>query len=142
MIDSGPALTKFNEGYRGSVYLDTAKVPIPTGGYGHAFLQKSSLPKEIWDQIFTYDYGNALSDYDKMSLNLDDVRKAVVVDILFARGLGHCLSIESAPFFAALRMRDWLSACNELEQWAWFKAVGTRGPRLQKLIKEGRWDVL
>ena len=137
MIDSGPALTKDNEGYVEHVYPD--KYNNPTGGFGHAFLPKSKLPREIWESIFQYDYGLALNDYERFGLDLDDVRKSVVVDILFARGLGNCMKPESKGFFDALRVKDFEKAGAELELWPWYGRVGRRGPRLKKMIQQGSW---
>jgi GH24 family phage-related lysozyme (muramidase) len=140
MIDSGPALTMDNEGYSEGVYLDS--LGFPTCGYGYCLDSNRvcKTVKEWHEQKFYENYQKAEEDYEAYDFGLDPIRRAAVVDLLY--NLGPNKFSKFVGFHAALKMRDWLSACASLEHSLWFRQVGRRGPRICKLIKEGRWDVL
>ena len=55
-------MIKRHEGYRDRVYMDS--VGVPTGGYGHAFLNGSPLPAMVCDLLFQQDYDIAVRDYE------------------------------------------------------------------------------
>ena len=140
MIDSGLALTMDNEGYREGVYLDS--LGYPTTGYGFC-LDSTMVYGSVkeWHQRKFYEmYSQAEANYEKYGFGLDPIRRAAVVDLLY--NLGPTKFAKFHNFIAALRMRDWGSAVNSLEHSLWFKQVGRRGPRITKLIRDGRWDSL
>ena len=139
MIDSGPAFTKDAEGYSKEVYLDS--LSYPTHGYGCLLKKrKYNSVKEYHDELFMEKYSQAEVDYCALGLDLDDVRRAAVVDLIY--NLGGEGFKQFKDTIAALKMRDWILAATCLENSKWYKQVGRRGPRICKLIKEGRWDVL
>ena len=137
MIDSGPALTMDNEGYREGVYLDS--LGYPTTGYGfcldYSVTYKSV--KEWHESKFREMYSRAEADYEKYNFGLDIVRRAAVVDLLY--NLGPNKFSKFIGFHAALRMKDWLSAVAALEHSLWYKQVGRRGNRIVGIIKTGQW---
>jgi lysozyme len=131
---------KKHEGYRNDVYIDT--VGVPTGGYGHAFHVGSSLPKDIWDEVFEYDFMLA---YDFMcdlvhQRELDHigaVRRGVLVDMAF--NLGGTGLLKFKKFLDALRRSDWMEAGKCMEQSKWWGQVGERAVRLRRQIETGEW---
>jgi lysozyme len=138
MIDSGPALTKDHEGYS-PIYLDS--MGYPTQGYGSLLKKKSyKTLREYHEELFQEQYDQAVKEYETIGLSLDAVRTAAAVDMCYNLGLKGLLGFNH--FLAAIKMRDWLSAAASLENSLWYKQVGRRGPRITKLIREGRWDVL
>ena len=140
MIDSGPALTMFNEGYREGVYLDSEG--YPTTGYGYCL--DSALVyhtvKEWHEAKFREMYQQAEVNYERYGFVLDPVRHAAVVDLLY--NLGPTRFAKFIRFIAALRAQDWEAAANSLENSLWFRQVGRRGPRIINLIQHGRWDAI
>jgi GH24 family phage-related lysozyme (muramidase) len=140
MIDNGPALTQDNEGYVEGIYLDS--LGFPTCGFGKLLDGRMAYKsvREWHEKIFYEEYSKAEAEYEKMGFDLDSIRRAAVVDLLYNLGPNRFSKFNG--FIAALKMRDWGSAVNSLENSLWYRQVGRRGPRITKLIKEGRWDVL
>ena len=140
MIDSGHALTMDNEGYVEGIYLDS--LGFPTCGYGKLLDGRMvcNSVKEWHERIFYEEYAKAEAEYERLGFSLDPVRRAAIVDLLYNLGPNKFAKFHN--FIAAIKMRDWLGAVNSLEHSLWFKQVGRRGPRITKLIKNGRWDAL
>jgi len=128
------AMIKRHEGYRESIYYDT--VGIPTGGYGHAFHPGSSLPKAIWEEVFYRDYRRSVEDYECLDLDLDPVRKAVVVDMLFNLGLPKMFKFKNT--LGAMRNKDWERAAQGMEKSRWYGQVRTRAVELVRMMRTGK----
>lgn len=128
------AMIKRHEGYSNNVYIDS--VGVPTGGYGHAFHEGSKLPDIVWEQIFDYDYLQAVKDYDSLGLLLDPVRKAVIIDMLFNLGLTKLLKFKK--MLKALRSGDWEKAAYEMQDSDWYGQVRTRAVRLVRMMRTGK----
>jgi lysozyme len=139
-IDSGPALTMDNEGYREGVYLDS--LGYPTTGYG--FCLDSSLVyqsvKDWHEHKFREMYKRAETDCESYHFDLDPVRRAAVCDLLY--NLGPNRFAKFYGFISALKAKDWEAAVHSLENSLWYKQVGRRGPRITNLIKHGNWDTI
>ena len=140
MIDNGPALTKFHEGYDEGIYIDT--LGHPTCGYGICLDPVNSYQsvKQYHERRFSEEYGKAEKEYEKLGFDLDDIRRAAVVDLLY--NLGAFKFYKFRNFSAAMKMKDWLAAANHLENSLWYKQVGRRGPRICTLIRTGQWEKL
>jgi lysozyme len=136
MNESTKDMIKRHEAYRPYIYPDTEGVP--TGGYGHAFHKGSVLPESIWNQIFVIDYQTALDDYEKLELDLDPVRKAVVVDMLF--NLGWDRFSEFKNTLKALRAGDWERAACGMENSKWYGQVRTRAVELVRMMRTGEFQ--
>ena len=128
-------LIREHEGYSEEVYFDT--VGVPTGGYGHAFLPGSKLPQNIWEDIFQYDYSIAVHDYYSLDLNLDPVRRAVVVNMLFNLGLPKLLKFKNT--LAAIRQGDYELAARGMLNSKWARQVGRRAKELAEMMRTGEW---
>ena len=87
--DEIESMVKFHEGFRGQLYLDS--LGNLTGGWGHYFYEGSPLPKPAAEILFNLDYAQARLDYEKLHLNLDSVRRGVIVDMLFNMGIAKVL---------------------------------------------------
>ena len=137
MIDSGEALTKDNEGYEEGLYVDSQG--YVTTGYGNCLdcdLKVNSL-KEWHELKFNNAYTEAEADYDNLKLDLDPVRKAAIVDMLYNMG-----STKFSRFhdtLMGLRMKDWNATAVALEHSLWYKQVGRRGKRIVAMIRTGQW---
>lgn len=127
------AMIKRHEGYRQDIYLDT--VGVPTGGYGHAFHLGSSLPQQVWCQIFYHDYQQAVRDYEVLDLDLDPVRRGVVLDMLFNLGLPRLLKFKNT--LGAIRAGDWEAAARGMENSKWYGQVRQRAVELVRMMRTG-----
>lgn len=68
---------------------------------------------------------------------LDEVRQAAVLDLCFNlgwQGLGRF-----RRFLAAMAVDDWARAGAELVDSKWYAQVGSRGPRIVRMIQVGEW---
>lgn len=126
-------MIKSHEGYRDSIYMDT--VGVPTGGYGHAFLPGSALPKILWEMIFNHDYQTAVKDYESLNLNLDPVRRAVVIDMLFNLGKTKFLGFKNT--LTAIRAGNFEDAAYCMGRSKWAGQVGNRAKRLIQMMRTG-----
>lgn len=135
MIDSEiQAMIKNHEGYRKDIYIDT--VGVPTGGYGHAFHMGSQLPDAVWEFIFRHDFAVCLKDYEVLSLDIDTVRRAVIIDMLFNLGLSKLLRFKN--MLSAIRNGDFETAARSMEDSKWFGQVGQRAVKLVQMMRTGK----
>ena len=138
-IDSGPSFTKDAEGYSKEVYLDSEC--YPSHGFGFLLeLKKYKTVREYHEAKFATEYAESEREYETLGLDLDPVRRACVIDLLYNMTLEKVLKFHDT--LAALRMRDWHCAACCLEQSRWYKQVGRRGPMICKLIRTGKWESL
>jgi GH24 family phage-related lysozyme (muramidase) len=139
MIDSGPELTKHFEGYVEGLYLDS--LGYPTCGWGTLCRkEKFGSVKEYLERCFLEKYHEAEAAYDQLGLDLDEVRRAAVVDLIYNLGPAGFAKFHETT--AMLKMKDYNAASICLSQSRWYKQVGRRGPLICKLIQTGRWDSL
>lgn len=129
------AMIKRHEGYSEAIYFDT--VGVPTGGYGHAFHDGSTLLHSMWDLIFIHDYMHAVNDYETLNLCLDPVRRAVIIDMLFNLGLPKLLKFKNT--LAAIRAGDWEAAAQGMERSKWYQQVRIRAVELVKMMRTGEY---
>lgn len=135
---NGQELTKDHEGYVAGVYLDS--LGYPTHGYGFLLRkQKYKSVKEYHDALFTEEYAKAEALYDKLGLDLDDIRRAAIVDMCYQLGPQF---LDWNKTLTALRQKDWAQAAHFMEQALWYRQSGRRGKRICNLIREGTWEVL
>jgi len=101
---------KANEGYRNRVYLDTKG--IPTGGWGHAFLEGSRLPMQASIELFEHDFIEAMTRFHQLNLPVYGPRKLVLIDMIFNMGIGGVLTFEK--MLAALEAGDYAEAARQI----------------------------
>lgn len=126
-------MIKAHEGFEPTVYYDTRG--IPTGGWGHAFLIGSPIPANVAKAYFKLDMKSALDDYATLGLDLDPVRRAVVIDMLFNLGLHRLKKFEK--FLDALRRHDYGAAAQEMINSRWYNQVGIRSHELVAMMLNG-----
>jgi len=128
-----------HEGFSAEVYLDT--VGVPTGGYGHAFHVGSYIPVYVAERLLWLDVKQAEEDYDYVAkiynLDLDPVRRAVFIDMLFNLGLSKFLLFKK--FLAAVQREDWPEAKAQLIDSKWHRQVGNRALELEEMILTGEY---
>jgi len=127
-------MIKRHEGYRETLYRDS--LGFLSGGYGHCFHYGSALPQDIWEQIFEHDYGQAVADYKVLNLDLDPVRRAVIIDMLFNLGLNGVRQFKR--MLKALRIGNYGGAANEMLDSQWMVQVGKRADELAMMMRTGK----
>ena len=123
-----------HEGYRPYVYYDS--LGFPTAGYGHAFLPNSPISHSVAVALFEDDFCRAKKDYDKLKLDLDPVRRGVVLDMLFNLGLPRFRGFSKT--IVALSQGNYEVAADEMLQSLWATQVKSRANRLAKMMREGK----
>lgn len=121
------------EGLRLDVYYDS--MGYPTIGYGHVLNCGSTIPREAADIIFEADYDHAVYGYDRLGLDLDTVRRSVIIDMIFNLGLAGVMKFEHMLF--AIKHGDWVRAANELMDSKYAKQVPNRAKRNRDKILYG-----
>jgi lysozyme len=132
-IDIALPRLKLEEGYRKHYYKDT--LGFLTIGYGLNLDAGMSEPlaatilewfvENTYSQISGYDWYQAC----------DEVRQSVLIDLAFNMGLAKLLGFQH--MLAACKVQDWGTAADELQNSTWFTQVGTRGPALVALLRNG-----
>ena len=68
---------------------------------------------------------------------LDEVRQAAILDLLF--NLGESKYLKFVQFNAAMSVKDYPWAVQELQDSLWYSQVGRRGPRICSMLMTGEW---
>ena len=130
---------KGHEGFEDKVYLCTNGVP--TGGWGHAFLEGSAIPLEVAQIFFQLDYAQAKVDLHKLIdlyklPNLGPVRQAVLIGMLFQLGLTKVMKFEK--MIAALQLKDFKLAAQEMRNSNWAKQTPARVTEAATMMLTGK----
>lgn len=129
---------KKDEGFRSAIYLDI--VSVPTGGWGHAFLVGSTLPRSVWEDIFSSDFSTAWEAtanlvWQRGYSDIGWARKGVLCNMIFNLGLSGLLKFQK--MFAALDKRNYKEAAAQMLDSKWAKQVGERATRLAYSMETG-----
>lgn len=124
---------KTNEGFRSTKYTDTRgfltigygfNVDAGISEYAAAHLLQAQLDEAETD-VGNFDWYHAL----------DGVRQSVLVELAFNMGIKKLQGFHN--MLSACKAQDWNAAAAELQNSAWFTQVGTRGPQLVRLLRDG-----
>lgn len=128
------AQLKRDEGLRLRPYQDS--VGVWTAGYGHN-LTARGISQAVADLLLEEDMDAVVRDLASLPwfAMLSNVRQRAVANLAFNVGLAGLRTF--VRFIAALGAKDYAEAARELEHSRWFGQVGTRGPRLVKMIETG-----
>jgi lysozyme len=125
---------KREEGLRLNVYRDS--LGNLTVGYGHLLRVGSIIPQFVADALFEFDYDRACKDYETLKLDLDPVRRGVIIDMIFNIGIGNLLDFKK--MLAHLRNKNWIQAAYEMMESQYAKQVPERAKRNRDKILRGR----
>lgn len=134
-LDILKAQLTIDEGYRKKMYLDSKG--IPTIGIGHNLRDKPLTDRAI-QVIFEDDMADAEADARKLIKSFDalnDVRKAVVINMAFNMGFGVLSQFHNT--LAAIDAGDYAAASDGMLNSAWAKQVGNRAQRLADKMAKG-----
>lgn len=131
------SLIKLHEGERFKPYKCTAgKTTIGVGRN----LDDVGISAEESAFLFENDLRRVEAELNRAfpwAKNLDPVRHAVLMDMLFNLGLRRLQGFRK--FLSAMEQRDWTRAAIEMEDSLWYRQVKTRASRLQKMVLTGAW---
>jgi len=102
-------------------------------------IEDNGITKEESRYLLKNDIARIEKELEKFSFakNIDPVRKAVVIDMLFNLGLSRFRTFKK--MIAALDRQRWDDAAAEMVSSAWFNQVGARAIRLVKMMRSGKW---
>ena len=132
--DETRKMIKRHEGYLEKVYKDS--LGNLTCGYGHYLAEGSEVPRDVSDAFFTDDMIRAHIGYCILKLDLDPVRKAVIIDMLFNLGLSGVQKF--VKMLAAIKEEHYVLAAEEMRNSLWAKQVGTRATELSSMMRTGK----
>jgi lysozyme len=138
-------LLSLHEGRVPWAYVDS--LGFLTIGVGHLIDKKKGgrLPEHIIDALLDYDiqtHRDELYQSAPWVLELDDVRRAALVDMAFN------LSVEPfdgdgykdwPKFVDQMKRKEWDLAANNMRSTLWAEQVGPRAERLAMMIETGQW---
>ena len=123
-----------DEDRRNKPYIDSvSKISI---GIGHN-LTDNGISDKIIDMLYQEDvaYAMTMARHLPYYNELDDVRRLVVVDMVFNMGLEKFLRFKRMD--AALNVGDYVNAAIEMLDSKWARQVGVRATRLAYMMKTG-----
>lgn len=129
---------KRDEGWRGQPYKDSRG--FLTIGYGHN-LDADGIPPQVGDVLLDYDIRCAdviLQSYFSWAMQLDEVRKGVMQNLVFNMGRGTLGKF--VHFLAAMQQGDWATAKAELLNSAANHEEPQRIGRLAEQLVTGEWQ--
>lgn len=132
----GMELTKQYEGFREEIYKDT--LGNLTVGWGTHLYEGKKLPKEALEAMFEYDYQKAIKEYNSLGLDLDEARRAVIIDMIYNMGLPKLLGFKN--MLAALRNGDYNKAAIELLDSNYARQVKTRAIKNAEILRTGKLE--
>lgn len=133
--DKTSTLIKRHEGYRDAIYKDS--LGNLTVGWGCHLYPGKVFGKGVNERLFFYDYYEALEAFGRLNLDLDPVRKAVAVDMIY--NLGDAGFRKFRNFIHFLRAGDYETAAVHMMDSLWAEQVGTRAKTLEAMMRTGEW---
>jgi len=127
------AAIKEEEGCELSAYMD----PLGnlTIGYGHFMNRGSKIPQEAAEIIFESDYEQAVKDYARLGLTLDNTRRAALIDMIFNLGYGGVMQFRK--MLNHLKRGQWQPAAVELMNSLYARQLPGRAKRNRDKILFG-----
>lgn len=135
------AQLKRHEGYREFVYLDSEG--IPTGGWGHAFLEGSRLPEEVSEILLHYDMRSVENDYSSLEIPFDFAgtpREFVIKNMLY--NLGKKRLLKFVKMWVAIKAGDYEAAADEMLDSKWARQVKGRATELAQMMRTNEFNNL
>lgn len=126
-------MIQLHEGFRPYIYPDS--LGFLTGGYGHCFLPRSPISHDVANLLFEEDFDISLRSYNKLKLDLDPVRRAVIIDMLFNLGLSGVRGFKK--MLDCLRKDDYIGASYHMLDSLWASQVKGRARELAEMMEKG-----
>ena len=135
-MDKLASLIAKHEGLRLKVYKDT--VGIETIGYGRNLVDVGITP-ETAEMMLQEDIDRSIEDADKFEwfARLNEVRQAVIIDMLFNLGLTRFKKFKHTIIY--INSSRYADASREMLNSKWAKQVGDRAIELSDMMRTGVW---
>ena len=136
-MDKLASLIAKHEGLRLKVYKDT--VGIETIGYGRNLVDVGITP-ETAELMLQEDIDRSIEDADKFEwfARLNEVRQAVIIDMLFNLGLTRFKKFKHTIIY--INSSRYADASREMLNSKWAKQVGDRAIELSDMMRTGVWE--
>lgn len=130
-----------HEGRKNTLYKDS--LGYLTIGVGHLLdpTVGGKLPEQIIDALLDWDINEKTTELlSKLPwINaLDDVRKAVLIDMAFNLGVSGLL--RWPIFLGQVAAGKYTEAAENMRQTKWASQVKSRADNLSKMMETGRWE--
>jgi lysozyme len=115
-----------------------AEVARVGADFDRVFQGADTLTDAQIDQLFMPDVDNAVAGARRVVASFDELdlaRQIVIVDMVFNLGEAGFQNFKNA--IAAIGRGDFAAAANEMQDSAWFRQVGNRGPRNVHAMRTG-----
>lgn len=137
-----------HEGFRPFVYDDATGKPVAVGSQIRGTLT-IGVGRNLEDKGLSEDEINYLLDNDISDCiaaaqtfpwykNIDAVRQAVVIELIFNLGLKRFQSFKK--FIQFTSEQRWVHAADELKNSLWYEQVKQRGKTLHQQFLTGQWQ--
>jgi lysozyme len=93
------------------------------------------IPYKVAEILFNMDWDNTKKAYKTLGFNLDSVRKAVVMDMLFNLGVNKFKMFKK--MIKAIENGDYNLAAEEMIDSEWYRQVGYRSKKLVDMMRSG-----
>jgi lysozyme len=128
-------MIKRHEGYRDRIYRDS--VGVLTVGWGCALHEGKHFPAYVNERLFRNDFIGAIEDYKTLQLDLDSVREAVVIDMIFNLGIVRFKKFKNT--IKHIRAGEYEDAAQHMLDSKWAKQVKSRAVELAEMMRTGVW---
>lgn len=125
---------KAEEGFRPDIYRDY--LGNLTVGYGHLLRLGGIISRDVADMLFENDFMQAVKDYESLNLDLDSVRRSVIIDMIFNIGIGGVYQFKQ--MLKHLREKNWIQAAYELMNSRYAEQVPERAKRNRDKLLRGK----
>ncbi|MAH80903.1 MAG: hypothetical protein CMP39_04410 [Rickettsiales bacterium] len=129
---------KRHEGYSSKAYQD--HLGHWTIGYGRRIDGDKGLTVDESTVLLKNDVADAktqLEAHVNLPANIDEVRHAILVAMVFQLGIGTFLKFKK--MVSAIEISDWEKAGTEALDSRWAKQTPRRAEEVAKILKEGFW---
>jgi len=124
---------KRQEGFSGTPYRCPAGFFIL--GFGHKMGDKFKISRRVASLILDEDIHLATFQYESLGLDLDDVRRDVILIMIFWHGLAGFLKFKK--MLHHIEYRNWDKAADEMMDSASGRTYPTRMEELARLMRAG-----
>lgn len=103
-------------------------------------LEDNGISMEEIDFLLDNDIAATVRDCERLDYwrDLDPARRVVIADMVFNLGFSRFTLFKK--FNAAMAIKDYTLAANEMKDSRWYKQVGRRAEKLREVMLSGDWS--
>ena len=131
--DKISTMIKRHEGFRDKIYKDS--LGNLTVGWGSFLYEGKKVSASVCERLFYADYMEACQGYESLELDLDYVRKAVCIDMIFNLGLDGFKKFKNTITY--IKAGEYEKAAENMLLSKWATQVKSRATELAEMIRTG-----